>query len=134
MVALYLVPVILSLLILGAHFLRARNPVLLLAVLAMLALLGWRRRWVALSAQVVLVLGAIVWIFTLAALVERRIAAGEPAGRMAIILGSVALVTALSALVFRTRRLRRWYTGEPPPRDGLQQPPAGASGTGAEVV
>jgi hypothetical protein len=40
-----------------------------------------------------------------------RARAGEPAMRMTIILGAVALLTGLSALLFRTARLRRRFRG-----------------------
>lgn len=111
MSALLLAPVVLSLLVLGAHFLRTGNLLLVLAVLALLGLLGVRRRWAARTVQVALLLGAAEWVRTLVVLNAVRVQAGLPARRMVIILGCVALVTAVSALVFRTARLRRRYGG-----------------------
>ena len=108
MTALQLLPVVLSLIVLGAHFLRAGSPILVLIVLV-LALLGVRRTWAARVVQVTLVLGAIEWCRTLSSLVVERAHTGQPVGRLIAILGSVALVTLLSALLFRTRTLRRVY-------------------------
>ena len=104
-----LLPVILSLLVLGAHFLRARSIALLGVVLILLVLLSVRRPWVARAVQAALLLGALEWARTLWALAARRMQAGEPAVRLVLILSAVALVTALSTLCFRAARVRRRY-------------------------
>ncbi|MBI3450129.1 MAG: hypothetical protein HY049_14595 [Acidobacteria bacterium] len=109
MIALQLLPVVLSLVVLGAHFLRAGDKVMVGALLAVLALLPVRRRWAARTVQVVLVLGAAEWVRTLARLVAERESAAKPVVRLSLILGGVALTTALSALVYRSARLRSWY-------------------------
>ena len=109
MIGLLLVPVVLSLVVLGAHFLRAGNLVLVALVLLLVPLLGVRRRWVAVLVQVVLVLGAVEWVRTIVQVAARRSEAGEPMLRMIVILGSVALVAAASALALGTGPLRRWY-------------------------
>jgi len=113
LIVLQLSPVILSLVILGAHFLRARNFVLVIVVLLLLALLGVRRPWVARLVQVALLLGAVEWVRTLIRLVQWRSEAGQPALRLAVILGAVSLLTAASVFAFRGARLRRWYNAEP---------------------
>ncbi len=59
--------------------------------------------------QLVLTLGTLEWIRTLATLAMRRSQQGEPFLRMAMILGSVAAVTLVSALLFETQKLRRIY-------------------------
>jgi hypothetical protein len=104
-----LVPPALSLLVLGAHFLRAGVLPLVLVVLVALALLFLRRRWAARVLQVVLVLGVLEWVRAIMALTGERMSEGRPYGRMVVILGVVAAVTALSVLAFRSRALRRWY-------------------------
>lgn len=109
MIALQLLPVVLSLLVLAAHFLRAGNLLLVILVLGLLVLLGVRRAWAARTVQIALLVGALEWIWTLTRLVNARAQAGEPALRMAIILGGVALVTGMSALLFQTERLRRRF-------------------------
>ena len=109
MTGLLLVPPALSLLVLGAHFLRAGVPLLVLVALGTLVLLFVRRRWAARAAQIVLALGALEWVRALVALTGERMSEGLPYGRMVVILGVVAAVTAASALAFRGPTLRRWY-------------------------
>ena len=103
MTALRLVPVALALLVLGAHFLRAGNLAMVAADLAVVALLFVRRPWAARAVQLALGLGALEWLRTLMLLAEERRTAGVPYLRMTLILGSVALATALSLLAFRSR-------------------------------
>jgi hypothetical protein len=107
--AILLVPVVLSLLVLAAHFLRAGNTLLVALVLATIALLAVRRGWAARAIQVVLVLGAVEWTRTLLRLASERSAAGQPYLRMVLILGGVTIATAMSAAVFRSDRLRQWF-------------------------
>ena len=111
MIVLQLVPVVLSLLVLGAHFLRGQNLVMFGLVAVLLVLLAVPRRWAARLVQVALVLGAVEWTLTLTRLASWRAQAGQPYLRMAAILAVVALLTGLSALLFRTERLRRRYRG-----------------------
>ena len=109
MVALMLLPAALSLLVLGAHFLRAGNLLLVALVPVALVVLFVRKPWAAQAVQAALLLGAIEWAWTLYDLVGQRSGAGEPVTRLAIILGSVTLVTGASGLLFSTSRLKRWY-------------------------
>jgi hypothetical protein len=109
LIALQLLPVVLSLVVLGAHFLRAGNIALLAAVVVLLALLAVRRTWAARTVQVALVIGALEWCRTLFGLALERIARGEPVVRLVVILGAVAMVTVLSSLLFETATLRRLY-------------------------
>lgn len=103
---------VVSLLILAAHVFRAGSYallVLVLAVLALLALLAVRRRWAVRVVQVVLFLGAVEWLMTLAELAFWRAAAGQPVGRLVAILLPVAIFTVASAFVFRAAPLQRFY-------------------------
>ena len=104
-----LLPAILSLLLLGAHFYRAGWVVLTVACVLLLVTLFFRRAWVPRLLQLVLGLGALEWLRTLYVLAAERVAFGQPWGRLAMILGAVALFTALSALVFRSRGLKARY-------------------------
>jgi len=104
-----LTPTILSLVVLAAHFSRHDVPVLSWLCLALLLLLFVRRRWAQRVLQLALVAGALEWIRTTVALTGQRIDANEPWLRMAVILVVVTLVTAGSALLFETRRLRQRY-------------------------
>lgn len=104
-----LIPVMLSFLLLGAHFLRADYLVLLILCVCTLFLLFIRRAWVPRLFQVLLVLGALEWLRALYFFAAMRVAWDQPWTRLAVILGSVALFTALSGLVFGSRRLRNFY-------------------------
>ena len=107
--ALLLTPVVLSLLVLGAHFLRYGGWVGVFATLLSIALLFVRRPWVARVMQVVLVLGTLEWLRTMYELAHMRALHGQPYGRMLAILGVVAAVTLCSALAFQSKTLRKTY-------------------------
>ena len=107
--ALIYVPVVLSLVLLGAHFLRYGNSVGVIASVVLIALLAVRRPWTARLMQVALVIGALEWIRTLYELVQLRVELGQPFTRMAIILGVVAAVTFCSALLFQLPIMKRVY-------------------------
>jgi hypothetical protein len=77
--ALRLAPAVLSLLVLAAHFLRAGSVALVGVSLALAALLAVRRPWAARTVQA------------------------------ALIVGAAAVLTGLSALVFRAPRVRGWF-------------------------
>ncbi len=109
MTVLLLLPAILSLLVLAAHFLRSANYLAVLGLLALIPLLAVRRPWVALVARATLWLGAGTWLYVGALLTVQRLRLGEPYLRMVLILAGVALFTALSSFVFSSRRLRRRY-------------------------
>jgi hypothetical protein len=104
-----LLPVLVSFLLLGAHFLRTGPLAVAVACAALPLLLLLRRAWIPPLMQVLLTLAALEWLRTLYVLAAMRIAWGEPWGRMALILGGVALFTGLSALVFRNRALSARY-------------------------
>lgn len=107
--AIRLLPVVLSLLLLGAHFYRAGQEALTGVCLALPLLLFLRRPWVPRLFQALLALAALEWLRTLYVFAGMRIAFEQPWTRLAIILGAVALLTALSGLVFRVVALRRFY-------------------------
>jgi hypothetical protein len=104
-----LLPAILSYLVLGAHFLRGGHWVLVALCLALAGALAFRRRWVAILAQVTLVLAALEWVRTLLLLLEERRSLGEPYLRMVLILGGVAAFTLASAFLFHLPVLKRRY-------------------------
>jgi len=109
MLLLRLAPVVLAALLLGAHFYRAGALGLAALAVAALALLFVGRPWAARALQVGLVAGVIEWVRTLAAIAAERVSFGQPYARMAMILGGMALVTALAALVFEMRAVRSRY-------------------------
>jgi len=109
MMLLRLLPVILSFLVLAAHFSRHDMVVLEWVSLAVPLLLLVRRPWVPRLVRWLLVLGALEWMRTITVLVGDRVAAGEDWLRMAAILVAVATVTLVSALVFRAHTVRQRY-------------------------
>lgn len=99
----------LSLLLLGAHFLRVDNMVGVVAALALIGLLVLRRPWVPRVVQVALLLAALEWGYTLYSIVQARAAQGIPATRLVVILSAVIAVTAVSALLFESKTLKGIY-------------------------
>ena len=105
-----LLPVILSSLLLGAHFFRAGLTFLAVLIVLFPVILLVKRAWVARLAQLVLVLGGIEWIRTLLVFVADRRETGQSWTRLAVILGSVALFTIGSGLLFSlSGALRKRY-------------------------
>jgi hypothetical protein len=106
-----LLPVGLSAVVLAAHFLRRGNLLFVLVCLWLVTLLFMKRPWALLVLQVAMVLGALEWAYTIWVLVPEREAAGEPWGRMAAILGAVALVAVGAALALASPAARRHFAG-----------------------
>ena len=104
-----LLPVSLSLVLLGAHFYRGGLVWLTGLCLILLVITHIPKPWVPRLMQIVLLLGAAEWFRTGYYLVAMRMAFDEPWTRLAVILGVVAAFTGLSALVFRSMSLRRFF-------------------------
>lgn len=109
MKVLFYILVVLSLVVLAAHFLRYGNVGGVAVSLAPIALLFVQKPWTARVVQVVLILGAIEWVHTIYELVQLRSAQGMPAARMVIILAVVVVLTVASALLFQTQTMKRIY-------------------------
>jgi hypothetical protein len=107
--ALLFVPVALSLVVLGAHFLRDATWIGVFVCLLLIGLLFVRRPWVLRVLQVALVLGALEWLRTMYELAQIRALHGQPYGRMLTILGVVAAVTLLSAILLQVPTLKKIY-------------------------
>jgi hypothetical protein len=107
-------PVVLSAIVLAAHFYRSRSIPIVAVSLALPLLLLVRERWSARAVQAGLVLGALEWVRTLAFFAGQRLEAGRPWGRLAVILGVVATLTALSALAVRVPGKSEDRTAEEP--------------------
>ena len=100
-------PACLALLLLGAHFLRFGQLPLVALCLALLVPLFVPRPWAQAVARWALLLGALVWLWTLVEDVRMRLAFGEPWLRLVFILGAVALFTAWTAWLLRTRKTEK---------------------------
>jgi len=108
--ALLLLPA-LALLLLGAHFFRAALMPLMVLCLGLVALLFVRTRWAWLTLQAALAVGTLEWLRTAWEFASLRAAMGQPYTRLLVILGGVALVTALAAAALRTRSARAHFSG-----------------------
>jgi hypothetical protein len=104
-----LILVILSLVLLAAHFYRAGLLPVAVICLGLVPLLFVRKSWVPRFFQVLLLLGALEWLRALYNFAAMRIAWDQPWTRLALILATVAAFTALSGLVFNNRKLRSFY-------------------------
>jgi hypothetical protein len=98
------VPLILSSLLIAAHFYRGEHFVLSAIAVAAPLILLVRRPWAVATLQVALFVAGAEWIRTALAIGAMRAAMGEPATRMFIILTAVALFTVLSAIPLNGRR------------------------------
>lgn len=107
----------LALLLLGAHFLRGGSFLAIGLTIALMVLLFVRQPWTPRVLQTGLVLGALEWVRTLLQLVQMRQTMGQPYERLVVILGAVAMFTALSALIFECRAVREHYRGAIPPAE-----------------
>jgi len=113
MMLLRLLPVILSALLLAAHFLRREAYLPVLLILVMLLILFVRKAWVPRLWQAILGLGALVWIDTTLAVLRMRQAAGLPWMRMAVIMAAVILLAVFSALWLENPRIKAFYNRDP---------------------
>lgn len=94
-------PLIVSALLLGAHFYRGGGIAVAVLVALSPLLLLTRRSWAVFALQIGLFVAAAEWVRTAASIAAYRAAAGMPSTRMLVILGAVALFTALSAVPLR---------------------------------
>ena len=106
-----LLPAILALLLLGAHFLHDGLVYLVPLCVGLAVLLFVRLRWVPTLVSLVLLLAGIEWLRTLYVLASVRIGAGQPYLRLVLILAGVAILTWLAIRPLRSATARRWYRG-----------------------
>lgn len=99
----------LALLLLAAHLVHAGWLPLAGIALLLIGLLFVRRPWAARVVQAVLAIATIEWIRTAYSLSQLRLEHGRPYLRLLLILGAVALVTALAAAAFQHPALRRRF-------------------------
>ena len=109
MIFLRLIPVILSFLILGAHFSRDNMSSLMMISLAFPFLLLIKKPWVPKVFQIALILGTLEWLRSLYFYIQAYEQSGQSWTKLLVIIGSVTLFTALSALVFNNKAIRKRY-------------------------
>lgn len=103
------IPIVLSFIMLAAHFSRYNMQLLALISLLLPFLLFVKRRWAARVIQIILLAGTAEWIFSLFNYINIREFYGQDWTRLAVILSGVALFTLLSALIFETKAMKRIY-------------------------
>jgi ferredoxin len=113
------IPLILMSLVLAAHHSRGGEPGLIGLWLTLPLVLLLRRRWADRALQLVLIAGAAEWVLTIVNIVEIRVLVGLPYMRLVLILGAVALLTALSGLLLETRGRRQRLPAQDPVGAGL---------------
>lgn len=96
-------------LLLGAHFLRAGNVLMMALCVAAPLLFLWRKRWSLVLLQILAYGAALTWIAVAYQLVELRQRSGQPWTVAAIILGSVAVFTFAAGLLLNSRAIKDRY-------------------------
>lgn len=95
--------------LLGAHFLRSGNLVMVALCLAAPLLFFWRRRWSLIALQLLAYAAAGTWVAAAIQLAQLRQQSGQSWTFAAIILGSVALFTLLAGALLNSRAIRDRY-------------------------
>ncbi len=96
-------------LLLGAHFLRAGNFLMLAVCAASPLLFFYRSRWSLIALQLLAYCASASWVAVAIELVRMREQLGQSWTAAAIILGSVAMFTLISGLLLNSRRITGRY-------------------------
>jgi hypothetical protein len=96
-------------LLLGAHFLRAGNFVMVTLCLAAPLLFLWRKRLSLMLLQFLAYCAAGTWVAVAVQLVQMRQQMGQAWTAAVIILGCVGLFTVLAGLLLNSRAIRERY-------------------------
>jgi ferredoxin len=100
---------VLSLLLLAAHALRPGDWALATVFLVFAGAVFSRREWLRPVLFAVMAAGCLLWAQSGAGFVRMRLALGQPWLRLALILGAVLALTAVSAALLLTPRARAWF-------------------------
>ena len=110
MTFLHLLPAALSILLLAVHFVRSGYESLVVATALSLFLLLVRRGWSRRLLQVILLTAAAEWLRLMVELVGERRLYNMPYTRLMVIIGSVAAVAAVAALLLCTKRVISYFS------------------------
>jgi hypothetical protein len=100
---------VIAALLLGSHFLRWGNFVMVALCLAAPLLFLWRSRWSLMLLQFFAYCAAGTWIGVAIQLARVRHQWGQPWTATAIILGAVTLFTMLAGLLLNSRAIKERY-------------------------
>ncbi len=117
-----LIPILISVILLAAHFLRAGQIYFVIAIMGIPALLFLRHKYVVPIVSIGLIAGGIEWIRTTLHLIEMRQALGMPFLRLTLIMGAVTLFTFGSIFIFRNKTLKRRYYKQNEKKHKLMRP------------
>ena len=96
------IPIVIAMIILGAHFLRDGQTVLALLIGASPLILLIRKNWSLLFMQGFAYFGTLIWLHAAITLTQQRIAFGAPWMRMLVILLVVAAFTLFAGLLLHS--------------------------------
>jgi hypothetical protein len=102
-------PVILSALLLAAHFLRSFSLLAMLLCLAAPLLLLIKRSWILRVMQILCAVSTLIWIIALYEIVQQRIYEGRSWTASAIILGVVVAFALLSGWLLNAPEVKNNY-------------------------
>lgn len=109
MTVLAILPIFFSALLIAAHFYRSGFLVLTTVSLLIPLLLFMRNHWAPRMITLFLILAAAEWLRTMLVFIGNYQEANISWTRLAVILTSVSLFTALSALAFKTRVMKKRF-------------------------
>jgi hypothetical protein len=104
-----LLPAILSLLVVAAHFLRYNNIIIIGVIIVLILLLLVKHKISARLVQLGLLLATVEWVGTAQALISYRLEYDMPWIRLSVIMFFVILFTFSSIFMFKTKTLRERY-------------------------
>lgn len=104
-----LIPLILSAVVMAAHFLRSFDLIPMLLCLAAPFLLLIKKRWVLYILQSLTVISALIWMYTLYGIIQERIFEGRSWITSAIILGVVAAFSLFSGWLLNSSKVKENY-------------------------
>ncbi|MDQ1268463.1 MAG: hypothetical protein QG560_1106 [Campylobacterota bacterium] len=104
-----LLPAILSLLVVAAHFLRYNNMIIIGIIALLILLLLVKHKISARLVQIGLLLATLEWVVTAQALISYRLEYDMPWIRLSMIMCLVILFTFGSIFTFKTKTLKERY-------------------------
>lgn len=104
-----ILPIIFCAILMAAHLMRIGYLLLQIISLLIPFLLLWKNKTAVIIIQVFLILSGFEWIRTLLFYVLLRIENGQDWIRLALIIGTVALINFASLLVFRSKLMKERY-------------------------
>ena len=105
-----ILPLILSAVLIAAHFLRSYSLQQVFVCLAAPCLLLIKRRWGVVLLQSLSVVSALIWLFALNGIIQERIMEDRSWIASAIILGLVTLFTLYAGWLLNSPQIKNNYT------------------------